>query len=81
MQLEKARAFEGVRYERYLGGVIGSEGVEVKDGEEKVLVGVCCVDFCRYALVMLGREAVCEVLGSETVSGVNRSSGCFLTVR
>ena len=45
MQLEEAGAFEGVRYQRYLGGVVGSEGVEVEDGEEEVLEGVCCVGF------------------------------------
>lgn len=46
MQPEKAGAFEGVRYQRYVCGVVGGEGVEVEDGEEKVLVGVCCVGFC-----------------------------------
>lgn len=38
MQLEKARAFEGVRYERDMGRVVGSEGVKVEDGEEEVLI-------------------------------------------
>lgn len=46
MQIEEARAFEGVRYERYVGRVIGGEGMEVEDREEKVLVGVCGVRFC-----------------------------------
>ena len=46
MQLEKAGVFEGVRYQHYLGWVVGGEGVKVKDGEEEVLEGVCCVGFC-----------------------------------
>ncbi len=54
MQIEEASAFEGVGYERYVGWVFGSEGVEMEDGEEEVLVGVCSVGFSRHALVMLG---------------------------
>ena len=46
MQIKEARAFEDMRYERYVGGVIGGEGVEVEDREEEVLVGVCGVRFC-----------------------------------
>ena len=46
MQPEKASAFEGVGYQRYLSRVVGSEGVKVEDGEEEVLEGVGCVEFC-----------------------------------
>ena len=45
MQLEEASAFEGVGNQRHVGGVIGTEGVKVKNGEEEVLEGVCCVGF------------------------------------
>ena len=45
MQVEETSAFEGVRYERYRDGVFGCEGVEVKDREEEVLVGVGSVNF------------------------------------
>ena len=45
MQPEEASAFEGVGYQRYLGRVVGSEGVKVEDGEEEVLKGVCRVEF------------------------------------
>ena len=54
VQVEEAGAFEGVGDERDLSGVAGGEGVEMEDGEEEVLVGVCGVGFGRYALVVLG---------------------------
>lgn len=80
MQLEKSSAFKGMRDERYLGGVIGSEVVEVEDGEEEVLVGVCCVWFRRYPVVMLGRETICEILRPKVINELNHLA-CFMTVR
>ena len=71
MQLEEASAFEGVGDQRYLGRVVAGEGVKVQDGEEEVLEGVCCVEFCGHALVMLRGETVCEVL---RIVGVRGSS-------
>lgn len=62
VQLKKASPFEGMRDDCNVCGIIGSECVEVQDGEEDVLVGVCCVSFCRYAVVMMMRETVCEIL-------------------
>ena len=62
VQLEKASPFKGVRDDRHMCGIIGGESVEVQDGEEEVLVGVCCVNFCRYAVVMVMRETVGEIL-------------------
>lgn len=70
MQIEEASAFESVGYERYVGWVVGSEGVEMEDGEEEVLVGVCSVGFRRHAFVILGREMVCEVLRSDVIRNV-----------
>lgn len=84
MQIAEARAFEGVRYERYVGGVIGDEGVEVEDREEKVLVGVCGVYFCRHELVVMGGETVCKILSSNVVReerGAQMFHGCLMKIK
>lgn len=62
MQLDEARAFEGVGDEGDVGWVGGCEGVEAEEGEEEVLVGVGGVGFGAGALVVAGGEAAGEVL-------------------
>ena len=54
MQVDKASALEGVRYEYYVGRVSGSEGMKMEDGEEKVLIRIRRESLRCHALVMLG---------------------------
>lgn len=58
MQVEETCAFEVVRYEGNVGGVVIGEAAEEEEGEEGVLVGVGCIGFGMEGVLVRGKGEV-----------------------
>ena len=80
MEVEEACAFEIVRYEGYVCGVVVGEAAEEEEREEGVLVGVGCIGFRMEGVLVRGKgemgvEGKSEVLWS---GGIRCNFGTFL---
>ena len=58
MKVEEACAFEVMRYEGYVGGVVVGEAAEEEEGEEGVLVGVGRIGFGMEGVLVRGKGEV-----------------------
>ena len=54
MEVQEACAFEVVRDEGYVGGIVVGEAAEEEEGEEGVLVGVGCIGFGMEGVLVRG---------------------------